>query len=126
MSWDSGRSRSVRRTVTFTPGEWQLVASNYALARQARGYRSFNEFARDLFSTGSTRTIHVFCDPAQLRGEIRRIGVNINQITHAMNQAGGATAAQVDAVLAQMDELNGYLADMFTDYAATRHDRKWA
>lgn len=126
MSWAPGRARSVRRTVTFTPEEWERVRTNYELARDSRGYTSFAGFVRDLATTGSTRAITVFTDPAQLRGEIRRIGNNINQITHQANLTGTINNAQLDAVAARMDELNRLLADMFADYTASRTDGRWA
>jgi hypothetical protein len=42
------------------------------------------------------------CDPA-LVSEIRRVGVNLNQITRAVHQSGGALPPELDAMQASVD-----------------------
>lgn len=117
MSWRGARCRSVRCTVTFTPDEWAQASELYRLVRGPHGYRSFGAFARAMLMTGAVRTVRVATDPAPLRAGIRRIGQNIDQITHVANSSKTVTDEQLESVAAELRELNGMFARLMEDYA---------
>lgn len=116
MSWREGRRRTVRKTIGFTEAEWHLASDLYQKTKNGRGYQSFSAFARDMLGNGSVRRIVVATDPSQLRGEIGRIGSNINQIAHRANAADASTKQMLEQVLAEQKKLTTLFLQLNDDY----------
>lgn len=113
MSWLSKRTRNVRKEICFTPDEWQEVEFLWTQFREfddGKRYARFGDWARQLLMWGQVEKIEVPFEPERLRGEIRRIGVNVNQIAHTANIAGIVSPEQIQAIL----DAQGKLWDMFT------------
>ncbi|MCI1901848.1 MAG: MobC family plasmid mobilization relaxosome protein [Bifidobacteriaceae bacterium] len=105
MSWLHGRRRSVAKLVTFTPDEWKDAARLYEVMHQSRGYKDFSDFARTMLTQGKVVRVTTVFDPDTLRGEMGRIGSNINQIAHQANTADTLTKELAQQVLEEQSKL---------------------
>lgn len=122
MSWAEGRRRSICKRVTYTPEEWAQAESLYRLAAGPFGCRTFGAFARAMTMTGEVRTVTVAADPAAIRGDVRRIGQNINQIVHAAHASGTVTPEQMEDVGQELRRLNDRFDRLMDDWADATGD----
>lgn len=81
----SKRRKTIRKTVRFTPDEWERARSVFALARTRAPRLTFQSWMLQLAINGHAATIHAI-NPVSLVREVRRIGVNVNQIARRVNQ----------------------------------------
>lgn len=116
MSWIKGRRRSIAKLISFTPQEWHDADRLFRVMHQSRGYKDFSEFARKMLTQGKVEQVVVATDPAQLRGEIGRIGSNINQIAHRANTADTATKQMLEQVLVEQKKLTTLFLQLNDDY----------
>lgn len=121
MSWRDGRTRSVCKKIMFTPEEWRELNAVYHRVKPGKGYRSFNEFARDLLFHGVVITISVPITPDDAKSEISKIGTNINQIAKVLNASGSASAQQISQIQAHLASIKT-LVKAFQDEVAVQVD----
>ncbi|ESR10522.1 plasmid mobilization relaxosome protein MobC [Streptococcus iniae] len=76
------RSRPIQMKVRINESERQLIKRKMAEVN----LKNFNTFARYMLTTGKVVTID-YSELTQLRTEINRIGVNINQIVKYINMS---------------------------------------
>lgn len=88
MSWSPGRRRNVQKLLTFTPEEWEQVDANWTACATDPRYERFADFARAALTRTQIRVIEVPTSPMAIRSEVRRIGININELTHLANRTG--------------------------------------
>ncbi|MBW3089205.1 MobC family plasmid mobilization relaxosome protein [Bifidobacterium miconisargentati] len=116
MNWREGRTRSVCRKVMLTPEEAKEIDDLYHRVKAGKRYRSFSQFARDLMLTGRVVNVVVACEPARIRSEIRRIGVNINQIASLANTTGTITQEQIEEILTGYGAIEATLRGIDREY----------
>lgn len=120
MNWVGGRRRNVRRTVTFTPEEWDTVTETYELWARGRGASaSFGRFAREMLTDGSVRVVETTWDPEQVLRQLRPIGVNVNQIARRVNEGDLPTMLAVADLRAEVNRLTDVIGRMCADYRTT-------
>lgn len=68
------------------------------------GIENFSHFARELLIKGEIKLID-FAAIKQLRLEVNRIGVNINQVVKVIHENGGLAGDEVGQLLAYQKEL---------------------
>lgn len=95
----------MRKMLSFTPQEWATVETRM----KAAGARSFESFAREAVVDGSIRVVRYAVDVSEIRGELSRIGNNVNQIARSVNMADGATREQLTAVRALLGQVQAVL-----------------
>jgi 4-hydroxyphenylpyruvate dioxygenase-like putative hemolysin len=83
---------------------------------QSRGYKDFSEFARKLLTQGKIVKVVVATDPSQIRGELSRIGSNINQIAHRVNAGEADSKQMLDQVLTEQKRLTSLFLKISNDY----------
>lgn len=114
VSWAHDRpGRSVCRMVTFTPAEWERARLFYGRVRAAKGGRlPFTAHARELLVNGRTIVVQMPVDARAAGMHMGRIGSNVNQIARVANTTGTLSAAQVDALLADLAELRALFVQL--------------
>lgn len=115
MSWADRRHRNVQKLVTFSPDEWQVVRENWQACRVDPRWERFGDWAREALSTVEIRPVTVRTDPAPLRGEIRRIGVNINEIVRVANTSHTATGTQISELTDMLAQVRGLLTALYDE-----------
>lgn len=115
MSWADRRHRNVQKLVTFSPDEWQVVLANWQACRVDPRWERFGDWAREALSTVEIRPVTVRTDPAPLRGEIRRIGVNINEIVRVSNTSHTVTGTQISELTGMLAQVRGLLTALYDE-----------
>lgn len=116
MSWTKGRKRSICKKIYFTESEWKEAKCFYEKTRFGSRSTSFNQHARELLMWGNITEIVVPIRPETVRGEIRKIGSNINQIAHVANATNSVSDKQIKALLEQQDRLWKLFLDLNDEY----------
>ena len=110
MGWNDGRNRSVRKAVTFTPGEWERVERR--LERAGGVYPlGWNAYARTMLLKGRYVAIEVPFDVPRVTVQVNRIGINVNQIARKCNEDDLATVAELRQVRRELEECHRLLGD---------------
>lgn len=110
MGWNDGRNRSVRKAVTFTPGEWERVERR--LERAGGVYPlGWNAYARTMLLKGRYVAIEVPFDVPRVTVQVNRIGINVNQIARKCNEDDLVTVAELRQVRHELDECRRLLGD---------------
>ena len=118
MSWNEGRTRSIAKLVTFTPGEWARVQRLHRqLTEGSVEYRSFGNYARKMLSEREiTVTIaRPLTDPMPIAKAINKVGVNVNQIASWANKNERITPEQVEQILASFDQIRALVGDLWDE-----------
>lgn len=97
---DDHRSRSIQKKFWVDEAEQAYIKNRMAQA----GIKNFGHFARELLIKGEIRLID-FAAIKQLRLEVNRIGVNINQVVKVIHENGGLAGDEVSQLLAYQKEL---------------------
>ena len=97
---DQTEQLSERVTLRFSPAEIAAVRSKAETAR-----RSVSAFARAAILRGKVQVAMKAQADAALIAELKRIGVNLNQIARAVNANGGQVPPELVYVLDQLEQL---------------------
>lgn len=95
------RSRPVRKRVSFTEQEWEIIERRMVLSDA----RTFEHFARAVMLNAEVVVRRVAFDPAPLRVELSRIGNNLNQIARHVNEEDRVTLDEMRAARALIREV---------------------
>ena len=110
MGWNDGRNRSVRKAVTFTPGEWERVGRR--LERAGGVYPlGWNAYARTMLLKGRYVAIEVPFDVPRVTVQVNRIGINVNQIARKCNEDDLVTVAELRQVRRELEKCYRLLGD---------------
>ena len=104
----------MQKLLTFTPEEWEQVDANWTACAIDPRYERFADFARAALTRTEIRVIEVPPSPMAIRGEVCRIGININELTHLANRTGAVSDAVLEEcidALERVEELIERLAD---------------
>ena len=101
---ESNRSRPIQMKVRINESERQLIKRKMAEVN----LKNFNTFARYLLTTGKVTTID-YSELTQLRTEINRIGVNINQIVKYINMSEEVSMDDYKLLLDSLSEVKSLL-----------------
>lgn len=115
MNWSDRRHRNVQKLITFSPDEWQVVLANWRACRVDPRWERFGDWAREALSRVEIRPVTVRTDPVPLRGEIRRIGVNINEIVRVANTSHTVTAGQIGELTGMLAQVRALLAMLYDE-----------
>lgn len=115
MNWSEHRSRHIRKELTFSPDEWRVVRENWRACRVDPRWERFGDWAREALSQVEIRPVTVRTDPAPLRGEIRRIGVNINEIVRLANTSRTVTGTQISELTDMLAQVRGLLTMLYDE-----------
>lgn len=105
MSKDEGRTRRVRKLLSFNEAEWATVKRRMELAEAT----SFDAFARRVLLDGEVKVKTTAFDVSQLRVELSRIGNNVNQIARQVNTEDGITYEQMVATRTLLSQIQRLL-----------------
>lgn len=94
------RSRPIMKRFFVDEEEEGYIKKRMAEA----GVENFSHFARELLIKGEIKLID-FAAIKQLRLEVKRIGVNINQVVKVIHENGGLAGDEVSQLLAYQKEL---------------------
>ena len=101
---ESNRSRPIQMKVRINESERQLIKRKMAEVN----LKNFNTFARYMLTTGKVTTID-YSELTQLRTEINRIGVNINQIVKYINMSEEVSMDDYKLLLDSLSEVKSLL-----------------
>lgn len=91
------KRRIIQKTIRFTQEEYEALCERIASKQKSiRGEDSFSAYAREcLLAKSQYRSLRIEREISDLRYEIRKIGVNINQVTKKIN---GGYGTQMDLI----------------------------
>ncbi|OHY31046.1 mobilization protein [Streptococcus parauberis] len=101
---ESNRSRPIQMKVRINESERQLIKRKMAEVN----LKNFNTFARYMLTTGKVTTID-YSELTQLRTEINRIGVYINQIVKYINMSEEVSMDDYKLLLDSLSEVKSLL-----------------
>ena len=101
------RKRSVQKLIRLTEEENRFISTKVAES----GMPNFNTFARILLIMGEVKILN-FEELRELRKEINRIGVNINQVAKKVNEDDQASLNELSQIL----ELQKHLKDTISQF----------
>ncbi|EPT38685.1 MULTISPECIES: plasmid mobilization protein [Streptococcus] len=98
------RSRPIQKKIRINESERQLIKRKMAEV----SIKNFNTFARYMLTTGKVVTID-YSELTQLRTEINRIGVNINQIVKYINMSEEVSKEDYKLLLESLTDVKNLL-----------------
>ena len=101
------RKRSVQKLIRLTEEENRFISTKVAES----GMPNFNTFARILLIMGEVKILN-FEELRELRKEINRIGVNINQVAKKVNEDDQVSLNELSQIL----ELQKHLKDTVSQF----------
>ncbi|MGT2754712.1 plasmid mobilization protein [Streptococcus ovis] len=100
--------RNLQRIVRFSPDEWAAVRSKL----DKLNIKNFNSYAVMMLTQGRVITVD-FKELVELRKEVNRIGVNINQLAKYINTSEEVTAEQYRSLQEQIQSVKDLVSDKF-------------
>ena len=115
------RKRPVQKLIRLTEEENRFISTKIAES----GMTNFNTFARIMLIMGEVKILN-FEELKELRKEINRIGVNINQVAKKVNEDDQASLNE----LSQIIELQKHLKDTVSQFIQkqenqTKDQERW-
>lgn len=115
------RKRSVQKLIRLTEEENRFISTKIAES----GMTNFNTFARIMLIMGEVKILN-FEELKELRKEINRIGVNINQVAKKVNEDDQASLNELSQILG----LQKYLKDTVSQFIQkqenqTKEQERW-
>ena len=115
------RKRPVQKLIRLTEEENRFISTKVAES----GMTNFNAFARIMLIMGEVKILN-FEELRELRKEINRIGVNINQVAKKVNEEDQASLTELSQIL----ELQKYLKDTVSRFIQkqenqTKEQERW-
>lgn len=115
------RKRMIQKKIRLTEEEARFISAKVAES----GMTNFNAFARIMLIMGEVKILN-FEELRELRKEINRIGVNINQVAKKVNEDDQASLNELSQIL----ELQKYLKDTVNQFIKrqenqTKEQERW-
>ena len=115
------RKRMIQKKIRLTEEEARFISTKVAES----GMTNFNTFARIMLIMGEVNILK-FEELKELRKEINRIGVNINQVAKKVNEDDQASLNELSQIL----ELQKYLKDAVSQFIQkqenqTKEQERW-
>lgn len=115
------RKRPVQKLIRLTEEENRFISTKIAES----GMTNFNTFARIMLIMGEVKILN-FEELRELRKEINRIGVNINQVAKKVNEDDQASLTELSQIL----ELQKHLKDTVSQFIQkqenqTKEQERW-
>lgn len=115
------RKRMIQKKIRLTEEEARFISTKVAES----GMTNFNAFARIMLIMGEVKILN-FEELKELRKEINRIGVNINQIAKKVNEDDQASLNELSQIL----ELQKHLKDTVNQFIQkqenqTKEQERW-
>ena len=117
MGWKGNRSRTVRKTVTFSEEEWRWVADSLKVENRQRiraGLRpvGWMAFARNRIRCAHRVNITVPANRHEVSVQLARIGNNVNQIAHYANTVRETDLAMLSRVFDELRQAERLVAGL--------------
>ena len=115
------RKRMIQKKIRLTEEEARFISTKVAES----GMTNFNAFARIMLIMGEVKILK-FEELKELRKEINRIGVNINQVAKKVNEDDQASLNELSQIL----ELQKHLKDTVSQFIQkqenqTKEQERW-
>lgn len=115
------RKRMIQKKIRLTEEEARFISTKVAES----GMTNFNAFARIMLIMGEVKILN-FEELRELRKEINRIGVNINQVAKKVNEDDQASLTELSQIL----ELQKHLKDTVSRFIQkqenqTKEQERW-
>ena len=115
------RKRMIQKKIRLTEEEARFISTKVAES----GMTNFNAFARIMLVMGEVKILN-FEELRELRKEINRIGVNINQVAKKVNEDDQASLNELSQIL----ELQKHLKDTVSQFIQkqenqTKEQERW-
>lgn len=115
------RKRMIQKKIRLTEEEARFISTKVAES----GMTNFNAFARIMLIMGEVKILN-FEELRELRKEINRIGVNINQVAKKVNEDDQASLTELSQIL----ELQKHLKDTVSQFIQkqenqTKEQERW-
>lgn len=115
------RKRMIQKKIRLTEEEARFISTKVAES----GMTNFNAFARIMLIMGEVKILN-FEELKELRKEINRIGININQVAKKVNEDDQASLTELSQIL----ELQKYLKDTVSQFIQkqenqTKEQERW-
>ena len=115
------RKRMIQKKIRLTEDEARFISTKVAES----GMTNFNAFARIMLIMGEVKILN-FEELRELRKEINRIGVNINQVAKKVNEDDQASLNELSQIL----ELQKHLKDTVNQFIQkqenqTKEQERW-
>lgn len=115
------RKRMIQKKIRLTEEEARFISTKVAES----GMTNFNAFARIMLIMGEVKILN-FEELKELRKEINRIGVNINQVAKKVNEDDQASLNELSHIL----ELQKHLKDTVNQFIQkqenqTKEQERW-
>ena len=121
MKSEEKRKRMIQKKIRLTEEEARFISTKVLES----GMTNFNAFARIMLITGEVKILN-FEELRELRKEINRIGVNVNQIAKKVNEDDQVSLNELSQIL----ELQKYLKDTVNQFIQkqenqTKEQERW-
>ena len=107
MKSEEKRKRMIQKKIRLTEEEARFISTKVLES----GMTNFNSFARIMLIMGEVKILN-FEELRELRKEINRIGVNVNQIAKKVNEDDQVSLNELSQIL----ELQKYLKDTVNQF----------
>lgn len=125
MSWSKNRTRNRRVTVTLSEQEYADSKVFYERVKHFTEYATYSKFARKLLTRGFVKQIIFTYDVRELLTEVRRIGVNVNQIAWKVNRENVALRNDIDDVKREIRALESEVKRLCGEFNEVVKDENW-
>lgn len=121
MKSEEKRKRMIQKKIRLTEEEDRFISTKVLES----GMTNFNSFARIMLIMGEVKILN-FEELRELRKEINRIGVNVNQIAKKVNEDDQVSLNELSQIL----ELQKYLKDTVNQFIQkqenqTKEQERW-
>ena len=106
--------RNIQLIVRVTPDEKEFIVKK----QKQSGIRTFNIYALKMLVTGNVNNIDLSYYH-ELANEVNKIGVNINQVAHAVNASGNVSIGQIKYLQERIDEIWQLLKSSLSEAQST-------
>ena len=90
--YEEGRKRKIKKEVRLNEAEWEAVKVRMKRCKMI----SFSDYSRHMLIDGYVLVVDDSKELREFTYEINKIGVNINQIAHALNAGNSVPQETID------------------------------
>lgn len=125
MSWNDNRTRKHRVVVDLNDEEYAQMRALYERLKRFESCRTFARFARRMLTKGFVKQIIFTFDVRELLSEVRRIGVNVNQIAWKVNRENETLRNDFDGVQREIRALENEVKHLCGEFNEVVRDDQW-
>ncbi|OTA26454.1 hypothetical protein B9G54_04495 [Alloscardovia macacae] len=122
MSWSEKRTRKHQVIVALNDEEYADSKAFYERVKHFTEYKTYSKFARKVLTKGYVKQITFTFDPRELLSEVRRIGINVNQIAWKVNRENTAAKTDISDVQREVSALESEVMRLCHEFESVVRD----